>query len=438
LSAEVEIDFLKHLFDLDSMEVIAWEGVDPDVLPTSDIREIYVYALDYFFQSGKTRAITEMALRSYEISVGRSMMEMLDDLEIVIDDPDLEINDVIMKLKGQFIQKEISGFNKSLAILMADAPIMERLAVASKSAIELITLVSKLESKRVRVGSTDGVRDQLVAYNERSKSKESSQGMSLGLKQVDDHILMVHPGEIAVFAGFAKSGKSLMSIISALSEHKRGKRVVLFSLENSIQMTMDRIITTATSVDSERFQRGNLDEGEKKRVVDWIEMHATSGNPIQVIQPESGHRSVRYMLQQAQVHDAESVIIDQLSHIEHPRPARKPRNEVVHDIMQDLHLVASTALVPLPVLLFHQINREGKKYADKTGYYSMLDLAESSEVERSASFVFSLYQSRDAAMVGRALLQMLASRRTSLKNWQMMWQPAFGHGSVLHEQEIHG
>jgi replicative DNA helicase len=438
MSSAVESDFIKHLLDLDSMEVIAREGIDPSILPTEELQPIYEYALKYFFDSGKTQAVTVSALQTYELSVGVSMLDTLNDLEITLDDPDLEIHDVIEKLKSQYISKEVAAFNRSLAMAMADAPTSEKLKVASSCAMDLISMVTKLEPRRVRVSSREGVVERLAFYEALVATPDLKHGMSLGLKELDDHILMIHPGEICTFAAYAKYGKSIIAIISALAEWKRGRRVVLFTLENSIDMTLDRIITTATKVDSTKWQEGSLDIAEKQLVDDFTNEHRKSPDFIQVVQPESGHRSVQMMLRQAQILDAESVIIDQLSHIEHPSPSRKPRNEQIAEIMRDLKLTISTAQTPLPVLLFHQMKRVGRDQADKVGYYQMDALAESAEVERGSDFVFSGYQSNDMRVVNQSLIQVLAARRVDVKWWDASWIPGMGYLKIRNERPIEG
>src|SRR5690606_40673143 len=77
-------------------------------------------------------------------------------------------------------------------------------------------------------------------------------------------------------------------------------------------------------------------------------------------------------------------------------------------------------------LLAHQINREGVKAADKTGYLEMYMLAESSEVERTADWVFGLYRSHDERIAELAKLQVLAARREDITSWLMRYDPASG------------
>ena len=84
----------------------------------------------------------------------------------------------------------------------------------------------------------------------------------------------------------------------------------------------------------------------------------------------------------------------------------------------------------------HQMNREGKKFAHTNGYYLMDHMSESSEVERTADWAFSIFASADRRAAQAFLLQTLASRRTPLKNWDVSWDPATGIMGVRAEEPL--
>jgi hypothetical protein len=61
------------------------------------------------------------------------------------------------------------------------------------------------------------------------------------------------------------------------------------------------------------------------------------------------------------------------------------------------------------------------KAAQKAGFLEMHHLAEGSEVERTADWVFGLYQSSVHRQVHQALLQTLAARREDTASWELIW-----------------
>jgi hypothetical protein len=432
VSVNLEEDFLRHLLDIDSLEVIARQGISPDVLPTADIRPLYLYALNYYYQSGKVSAVSKEALETYEVSVARSFVDVLVDLEIdIFADPDLEINDVIEKLQGQYVLVQTQAFNRHFALLMSEAPVSERLEIASTEVTSLLGMIAKLTPHRHGITALQGAVDQFAQYSSRAGGK-GAVGMRLGVSEIDHHLDYIQPGEVVILGAAPKVGKSIFSIISALAEWRAGRTVALYTLENSIEMTLDRLICSATTIDSTKWQRGQCSINELEHVERFIEQLSKSSASIHILHPKRGQRSVEYMLRQAQVLDADSIIIDQLSHVEHPDPRHKSRWEIVRDIMQDLKVAASTSAVRFPVLLFHQMSREGKKAADKRGYYLAEDLAESSEAERSADAVCTMYQSRDMRTANQIVFQIVAARRVDVASWVLNWHPAMGHADVRH------
>ena len=219
----------------------------------------------------------------------------------------------------------------------------------------------------------------------------------------------------------------MWSIMVCRDEFLRGRSGILFTLENSIEMTLDRFICACCLIDSSKFQRGLCTPVEIQSMEVFRNKMADSPTKLWVLQPERGQRTVEHMMRQAQILDAEYVVIDQLTHVEHAAPKSKPRWEVVREIMQDLKVVASTSNPPLPVLTFHQISREGKKEADRRGFHSMEDYAEASEVERSGDINLTLYQGGDMRLANQALLQIVAARRVDLAAWLVDWHPSMGY-----------
>jgi len=144
-------------------------------------------------------------------------------------------------------------------------------------------------------------------------------------------------------------------------------------------------------------------------------------------------RSFPQMIAQARVLEAQSVMIDQLTFVELPGDVRQSHTRRIGDALHHLKALISTGRSPIPVLLAHQINREGTHHAEKAGELRMEHLAESAEVERTVDIALGLWASRDDQITLRARLQTLASRRTSVKNWELNWSIPAGSISVHRE-----
>ncbi len=430
--ASLETWLIQHLMDVDSMQVIAKEGMHPDVIPTEELRGLYEYALNYYFDSGKTTALTVAALETYDTGKGRTWSDLLTELNIdPTDAPELTITDVLKKLKGQYIRSKVQRFNLDFGQLMADASVDDQLMVASKGASTLMEVISKLTPKRQRVTALQGVEEAIRLY-ERRAAGDDVEGASFGVPEIDTHLMYLRPGELGVFGAFAKFGKSLTTINMALTDWQRGRNVALCTLENAIEMTSDRFVCACLNIDSSRWQRGECDEGELQRIYQLKEKLASKSNQIHFLQPPGGQRTPEFLVRQASVLECDTLIIDQMSHLEHPSPRNKPRPEVVRDIMMSLKL-AINDIEQIPCWLMAQISRDGKKNADGRGHHVMEDFAESSELERSADVAITGYQSRDMMMSDHALIQIVAARRVAYKSWSVTWKPGIAKMKVRGE-----
>ena len=217
---------------------------------------------------------------------------------------------------------------------------------------------------------------------------------------------------------------------TALNEYKRGRRVVLFTLENSVEMSYDRIACMNSGISYRRWQRGQCLPEEVERVRSFAEEIRSGGGhgSLDIIMPDADDRTMQSMVRKAQTLGCQSLFIDQLTFVTYPdaQRLRLARHQEVGKIMHDLKELVSTGSETMPVMIAHQINREGVKAAKKVGYLSMENLAEGSEVERTADWVFGLFQSSVQREAAEATLQILASRREDSNAWSMNWEPSMG------------
>ena len=219
----------------------------------------------------------------------------------------------------------------------------------------------------------------------------------------------------------------------AYKNWEAGVPVGIFPLENGREMTEMRIACQATGIDYNDLDRGLLSSQDMDTLVAWVnDVLLESDTPLMIFEPDVA--TPHAMLQQAHAYDLDGVILDQLTFIQPTKVRRDaaPR-EVIQQNMRDLHNLAARGRKKLPIIMAHQINREGIKNAARTGWLTMTDMAESSEVERASDFVFGLYGSDDMIRSGMIQLQSLASRRVQGRSYDLNWHPAIG-GISVHEQ----
>lgn len=422
MASRPEIVLISSLTDIERLEQLAVEGIDLEVVPTVKVRPVVEWAIDYFFSSGCKQAP----------SVEAMLLEwgtVLEEEEIVLGDPDEETETItwaLEYLKSTYLHLQWQKWIKDAATEMASAFTGDRVDVLSRQTAELSTLLSVVRSQRNEATGMSALDAAMRRYEQRVAMDGQPHGLMFGIDLVDRHTHGIHPGELAIVAAGPKVGKSWTLGHAVLTEWQRGRRGVLFTLENSVEMTVDRIVCLHAKVSYRAWQRGECTPEQLDKVrASQMDLGMAVGDMI-VIMPPKGQRTVDAMVREAQMRGADSILIDQLTFIEALQTKGKPRHEIVRDIMHDLKTEISTGSNKIPCLLAHQINREGVKAAEKTGYLEMYMLAESSEVERTADWVFGLFRSDEDRRFDLAKLQTLASRREDTVDWMLAYDPANG------------
>jgi replicative DNA helicase len=419
--------FFANLSEPGALEAFVRAGTDYSIIPTEEARKIVKWCVEEFFRSGRTRAPSREAI----LSTWRN----------VIEDEEIDLGDgtetdtmewAIDALKSHSAHHQVQDYLKKFGRKMAEADPVDRLVVLDTGAAELVDMSLALSSRESQTDWHEGVSDRLQAYKERQAEGYRPAGLKFHLREIDEHTFGVHPGELAVLAAGPKTGKSFFCSWVAIREAMAGKTVVLFTLENSPEMTYDRIICQYAEVNYRRFQRGECDSAEMASIETIMANIRNSLGSLHIIQPERGKRNVAAMVRKAQLLSADVLIIDQLTFIEHPQEGKRARNEIIRDIVHELKSLISAGH-KMPCLLAHQINREGVKAAAKAGMLEMHHLAEGAEVERTADWVFGLFQSEPLRQLQQARFQILAARREDITSWDLDWEISKGHVVVSNE-----
>lgn len=419
MSAAGERCLVQHLNDSDSLRTIAVEGLRPEVIPTEGLRAVVAFALAYYHANGRVKAPSVAAIMNEP-----AFADALADAEISLEyEPDDSIEWALDDLKSSYLHAQHTRFVKKLAKDMSESVgFAEKASTISKATDDLSRIQMAVERQDQAVDIRTGLGDRLTAYAARAADQGAVYGMRFGLPLIDTYTGGIHDGELAVMAAGPKVGKSYFLDAVALREWQSGRRVALYTLENSVEMTLDRIACLATGISPRAWQQGTVPQSEVDQAETWIREMERAEHPLIIRQPPPGERGIGAIVRDAQLRGAQSLFIDQLSFIEVPESdARQPRHIQVRNITHELKALISSGRDRMPCLMAHQINREGVKAAHKRGYYDMNDLAESAEVERTADWVFGLYQSHDQRQTLQALFQTMAVRRADVRHFAMVW-----------------
>lgn len=425
MSRLAEVSLVQHLTTEPGMAYLVKEGIEGHLISDESLREITGWAIGYYAQNGYRTAPSVAVMREV-------WGDLLDRKEVDLDDePEGSIEWAIGSLKDSYVYSQSSEWAKQFVMEVANAGPGERPDKLAQHTQKLLLISTALDSRIYRQGMAEGMDAVLRNFEDRQGAAEI-RGMRMGFDPIDAYTMGIHDGELAILAAGPKTGKSFYLAYAALKEWESGRNVMLFSLENSIEMTWERIGCMANGVSYSQWQSGQSSPEDVVRVREWRARADDSGTFI-VAKPPPGRRGFESMIGEARVHEIDSVFIDQLTFVEMPGGDRKAKTEKIGDALHNLKNQLTMGHKPIPCLLAHQINREGVKQADKVGYLEMYHLADSAEVERTADWVFGLYASRDQKLSFVANFQVLAARRAELKNWLMTWNVDAGTYRARHE-----
>lgn len=429
MSALGEKTLMLSLKHTECVEALVKHGLNVKVVPTMAFREVVEWALVYYQ--------TSSVAPTPEVLVERFGPDRFADHGIPNLDEDVEesIDWAIGDLEGTYVQQQVGLFTRRLATEIGSAPPEERVERLGQFASELSGYVLELQPRTSHADIRESGAALLAEYEMAANSEGGVRGMRLGIPAVDEHLQGIWDGELVTVAGPPGTGKSFFANKVAHDEWARGRNTTIFTLENSILMTQMRIACCALHINVEDLQTGSLEEHELATLREWCnDVLLASETPLNIINPDIVNRSPQAIVQAARAYETESLIIDQLTHIEAVDPgARVQRNQEIGTIVRTLGNLINSGRDRLPCLLMHQVNREGIKAANASGRLDMTHMAEGSEVERSSSVVLALWQSDEHRAMQRMQLQMLKQRRVKPKSWDLQWAPWMGIVNVTNE-----
>lgn len=428
---------LGHLSDADSLDALAREGFLTEegqaVIPTEWVRRMTAWALERFFKDGRAVAPSREAIMESWADVLERFEAQLPDAYVEID----TIGWVVEDLRSNYarIQAEQLGTDFANAIGSSDGP--DRVGIFTDFADRFYLTAQSLVSHVNEADGFTGVNESLLRLMERVQSGHQNQGMHIGVDMIDQHTYGIHPGEICTCAAESGVGKSWLAGLACLKEWRRGRRAMLATLENDIEMTYDRLCCMACGIPYDDFQAGKVEEQQFKALFTLQdEMQNSPVRPL-IAQIEPSQRTPSGIVRRAQLEGAQSLIVDQLSFVRVEKGSKTTqRNFQVVEIGQRFKELINESSFKIPLFLLVQINRDGVKMARKIGRYYKDHMQESSGIEQVADFLWALYQSEQMMLEGTVQFQCLKARRVVAKHFEAFWQPHMGVVRGLGEVDL--
>ena len=215
-------------------------------------------------------------------------------------------------------------------------------------------------------------------------------GVTTGLIDLNKVTNGLHKSDLILLAARPSMGKTALALNIAVNAARAGNVVALFSLEMSKAQLGNRILSTASGVNSMHLNTGNLSDSEISSLIDALDemsrlkllIDDTAG--LSVFEMRAKIRRLKHE------HGLDLIVIDylQLMQGSHNKFSEQNRQQEISEISRSLKAIARE--MEVPILALSQLSRNVEMRAEKKPQLS--DLRESGSLEQDADMVMFLYR----------------------------------------------
>jgi replicative DNA helicase len=226
-------------------------------------------------------------------------------------------------------------------------------------------------------------------------------GLSAGFDDFDELTSGLQPGELVIVAARPSMGKTALALNMAEQVAMRGARfgadgsspdgraaVAFFSMEMSKQSLVQRMLSSASGVDSHRMRTNILGDAEYRRLENAAKTLSTA--PLYI--DDTPNLTVMLLRAKARRmvkrHGVRCIFIDYLQLMTAPGSAKEGRQQEVSNISRGVKALARE--LNIPVVCLAQLNRGAEQ---REGHRPrMADLRESGSIEQDADVIALLHR----------------------------------------------
>lgn len=201
---------------------------------------------------------------------------------------------------------------------------------------------------------------------------------------IDKKIGSLQGGDFLILAGAPGMGKTCMMLNLLMNMAKKGKKILLFSLEMSLTQLQNRIISASTGIDADKIRNFTMTDDEVHKYSEYAESEEFKNLKIKV--STDFNITIDKVKTSVLQSDADIVFIDYLGLIS--GDISRGSYEKVSEISRQLKLLALDTNKPFIVL--HQLSRAAAERRDKRPQIS--DLRDSGKIEQDADFICFVYR----------------------------------------------
>jgi len=308
--------------------------------------------------------------------------------------------------------------NHGLQLKKNEEPVRGHIAARNHIQTRFMEIDQELKIQDTPEGDiTKEKQDILQEYYSKKELKDAglAPGIFFGISDIDNKTGGIRPGELCLIAGYSSVGKSSVCVqLAWWASVMQGKNVVYFTGETGRETTRHRLISRHS-----RLPQFNLPEGLNNKwlrdgdipeefepkfleVVDDFTGNSGYGvcNVLMLPRGSSVATLESKITRLQDEYNVDLVICDSLNLLASLRKRGSRTEESAETVKEAQNIVTTFNYGKgVPLVSPWQVNREGKKTADQTKFYTTLALAETAEATNSADIVIAFLET--PGQVGR-------------------------------------
>ncbi len=325
------------------------------------------------------------------VEIASQSIPLVDVLEIARGTPSAaNVLEYAARLAEKSAQRRIEQIAGQLHMIAWDRSINHETRINRAEA--LLTQVSEVSAADTfDLDLATDCRNAVDALEARFNAGGEMQGIPTYYKDVDERLNGLVGPDLIVVGGRPAQGKTTVGMNMITNMALAGHGVLVFSLEMSRQQLMDRMICSVAGVNSKRYSRGLLEEGDWPLVSSAI---ARLKSAPMVIDDRSGITISRIRSKARKVHVAmrkrgglRCILVDYLQIVQGTKKNQSTYDRV-SEVSMGLKQIAKELNVPLIALA--QLNRGSAERADKRP--GLHDLKDSGQIEQDADIIMFVHR----------------------------------------------
>jgi len=229
---------------------------------------------------------------------------------------------------------------------------------------------------------------KISSLDEMSKYKGGLRGLSSGFTDYDTLTSGFHGSDLIILAARPAMGKTAFALNLALNVARKGKHVLIFSLEMGNEQLFERLLSIDSKIKLKSIKDGTLADadytllGNSMGRLSELPLYISDSSSVNILEIKAVARRLKAEGK------LDFLLIDYLQLITPSEGSKKSREQEISEISRSLKIIAKE--LNIPVVTLSQLSRSVESRTDKRPILS--DLRESGAIEQDADMVMFLYR----------------------------------------------